>query len=502
MQKISLAQKLLLIVFGIVLCLILLEIGMRAAGFIYLSAQEYRNWVSLKQKGAYRILCLGESTTALGDKDSYPRQLEGILNQYNIGIKFSVINKGIPATNTTVILSDLEKNIAQYRPDMVITMTGVNDGGTHMAYKEKNSVEKNSSFFTSLKIYTLAKFIYLHILSKEKEFLGIHNDSKYIRGVLQGNLQSCPKDYRGYIDLAFSYKTNQDFAKAEAMFKKAIELNPKNDSGYFHLGWCYKDDADYVNAERAFKKAIELNPKNSGAHMALGWIYKEKGDCINAEQAFKRAIEVDPKDDKNYNGLGWLYDTYGCNDPVKAEEMFKKAIELNPKDSGAYMGLGWCYRRNSDYANAEKAFKKAIELDPENDKAYSNLAMLYNEFGNYQAGQVIINKLNSIMLQRYNPLTRYNYQKLKNIVTGRRIKLVCVQYPVRGIEPLKKMFESQEGIIFVDNEEVFKEALKTAKYSDYFQDIFAGDFGHCTPKGNRLLAGNIAKVILKEVFKK
>jgi len=32
--------------------------------------------------------------------------------------------------------------------------------------------------------------------------------------------------------------------------------------------------------------------------------------------------------------------------------------------------------------------------------------------------------------------------------------------------------------------------------------MFGGDFGHCTPKGNRLLATNIADVILKEVFHK
>jgi len=34
------------------------------------------------------------------------------------------------------------------------------------------------------------------------------------------------------------------------------------------------------------------------------------------------------------------------------------------------------------------------------------------------------------------------------------------------------------------------------------RDMFGGDFGHCTQKGNKLLAGNIADVILKEVFGK
>jgi hypothetical protein len=74
-----------------------------------------------------------------------------------------------------------------------------------------------------------------------------------------------------------------------------------------------------------------------------------------------------------------------------------------------------------------------------------------------------------------------------------------VQYPVRSVEPLKKMVG--EDAAFVDNEKVFKDALKKANYDEYFSDLFGGDFGHCTPKGNRLLAQQVASVILKEVFK-
>ena len=49
----------------------------------------------------------------------------------------------------------------------------------------------------------------------------------------------------------------------------------------------------------------------------------------------------------------------------------------------------------------------------------------------------------------------------------------------------------------MDNKEVFKEALKNGSYEDYFEDRFAGDFGHCTGKGNYILAENVAKSILK-----
>jgi len=71
-----------------------------------------------------------------------------------------------------------------------------------------------------------------------------------------------------------------------------------------------------------------------------------------------------------------------------------------------------------------------------------------------------------------------------------------------GIESLKKMLEDRENIVFVDNETVFKEALKQGKYGNCFTDSFGGEFGHCTPKGNRLLAENIGNIILNECFNK
>lgn len=88
--KTSFRQKILLIILGLSLTFVILEIGLRLEGFVLLSIQEYKNRVSLKQKGTYRIMCLGESTT----QGQYPGFLEEILNQRNIGIRFSVIDKG------------------------------------------------------------------------------------------------------------------------------------------------------------------------------------------------------------------------------------------------------------------------------------------------------------------------------------------------------------------------------------------------------------------------
>jgi hypothetical protein len=100
------------------------------------------------------------------------------------------------------------------------------------------------------------------------------------------------------------------------------------------------------------------------------------------------------------------------------------------------------------------------------------------------------------------PVTAANYRKLKSILDARGIRIVCVQYPMRSVEPLEKIFEDARGVIFVDNERLFKEAVTQGGYREYFRDFFAGDFGHCTYKGNKLLAGNIADAILREIFGK
>ena len=120
MGKVSIKKKLELILFGLFLCMVILEAGLRIGGFILLSLQKYKNNRVFKQKGAYRIICLGESTTASGGKYSYPNQLEEILNKSDVGIKFSVINSGVSGIDSAGILSQLEKNLDKYTPDMAI----------------------------------------------------------------------------------------------------------------------------------------------------------------------------------------------------------------------------------------------------------------------------------------------------------------------------------------------------------------------------------------------
>ena len=128
---------------------------------------------------------------------------------------------------------------------------------------------------------------------------------------------------------------------------------------------------------------------------------------------------------------------------------------------------------------------------------------MYEEMGKPELAKEYAKKANTARLGYYKPVTVNNYHKLKEVLDKRGIRLVCVQYPMRNIGPLKRIFEgNEEGIIFVDNERIFRDAVKKDGSRAYFKDMFGGDFGHCTPKGNRILAENIASIILREVFGK
>lgn len=398
---VPLRQKVLLAILGVFLSFVFFEIILRLAGFVLLSLQEHRNLRSIWQKGAYRIMCLGESTTAFRGNDSYSSQLEQVLNEQNIGVKFSVINKGIAGINTSYIISHLEENLNRYKPDMVITMMGINDIVEYLPYNEQQP-SKAALFFKSFRIYKLAKLMCLHIIAKLKES-GIYR-----------------------------FGGNNIFTKLWVIFSGVTLKGHRN------------NQINFIQREELLKENLEPDTEKERLHTGLGWFYRERGDHINVEEAFKKALALNPRNDWAYIGLGWFYrDQKRYN---KVEELFKKAVDANPKNDWAYIWLARCYIDEKKHDQAEESFKKALELNPKNDFAYDGLVLVYEQMGKYEHAQEYYKKADKIRLDYYNPMTRNNYRKLKEVLDKYWIKLICVQYPMRSIEPLKKIFENQKAL--------------------------------------------------------
>lgn len=526
MKRIRSTQKIALIVFGVFLCTVLLEAGLRLGGYIFLARQDQRNRISIRKKGAYRIMCLGESTTASGGKDSFPRQLERILNQRDTGIAFSVINKGVPYIDTHVIVSQLQGNLARYEPDMLITMMGINDRSDTVPYEDMRP-EGTTRSLTSFRTYKLARLLGLHIVNKASQIGGkeeedgitfspselrVINDLGEQEQILRRATEIDPKDERAYFELARWYGDQGRYGEAAEVFREATEI--AGERAYVEWGWYYiehgqydraasilevaVETGEYDSAKDIFREAIELDPRNASAYFAMGWWHKDQGEPEKAEEMFQRATRIDPENSRAYAELGWWYMDQGRYDEGKG--LFGRAIEIDPRNARAYFGLGWWHKNQGDHDKGEEMLRTAGQISPRDDAAYVGLGWWYLHEGKYEEAEEMFRRATRLRLEYFNPMTRRNYQRLRQVVMKKGIRLVCVQYPLRSVEVLKKMVDNKEGIIFVDNERSFKTALKYARYDEYFTDKFAGDLGHCTPKGNRLLATTIADVILKECF--
>jgi len=563
----SILQKAFFVISGLFLSLVILETGLRAGGFVLLSLQEYKNMLSLKQKGTYRIMCLGESTT----QDQYPGFLEKILNQRNIGITFSVIDKGLSGANTNIIVSQLEAYLDAYKPDMVVTMMGINDRDSLFFSNETvNNSPSPGSFLKSLRTYKLLNLLRRHVEAKIKEIkLNNKKDERQLGkktevNPLQKSTGACgeqgrtinpwdesivlsaqeeapdfspgftlkdalrykilgeeyrqdrkfpeaeqafkkslefdPKNYFVCVELAGIYRAQEKFPEAENVCRRAVELDPKNEQAYIELGEIYRHQWRFLEAEEMLKKALKLNPENELTCVLLGILYKDEARMSEAEQAFKRTLELNSKNVWAYTGLGEIYTKLGRLS--EAEGALKKGLECGSYDECLYVELGTTYMEQGKFSEAEDVFKKTLEFNPNSYWAHTGLESVYFKKGNSELFKEYMDKAGQLNHNDYLPRTIKNYLKLKQILDRKSVSLVCVQYPMLSIEPLKKIFEGVNGVIFVDNETIFKKAVENYGYKTYFKDMFAGDFGHCTAEGNRLLAENIAQAVLREIFNK
>ncbi len=452
MKNPTLIQKTFLTLLGMMLALVLLEAGLCLGGFVWTSIQQHRHRALISQRGTYRILCLGESTTA----GQYPPFLEEVLNQRKTGIKFNVIDKGIISTNTDVIVAQLESNLDAYHPDMVITMMGISDDGAHTPY-ETTPNSKFINFLKSCRTYKLARLFWFRLIIKPQTLGGSRPFSQQV-------VKKDAVEYKRLVEQGNAYRGLRKFPEAEEAYGKAIEIDPKNDWAHVELGDNYGDQGKYPEAEESYQSAIALNPKNDRA-------YFELGDACEYQRKY-----------------------------FEAERAYKKAFDLNPQNERVCSKLGLFYQRQGKYSEAVRSFKEFIERNPRNEAAYEALGVFYEALGDSELAGESIKKAKELRLAHYGSNTAANYRELKTILDKRGIAYVCVQYPMRDVESLKRVFQGdRQGVTFVDNEQLFKEAVQKAGPQEYFKKMFGIDFNYCTEKGNRLLAENIASAILGEV---
>lgn len=523
-------QKIGLFLFALGISFLVLEGGLRLGGWVFILLQEKGNRPNVAVGEEYRILCLGESTTALGGEQAYPRQLERILNSRQSLIQFKVFNKGVPATTTDQIVAKVESYLDHYHPQLVVVMMGINDPQNLV---KRNWREKVARYSKAFKLFDM---LAAHLAAKKKETVPDFIEQQIAKLDHQADANSA---LRLVIEIAKAnlYRSANRPQQEKDAILKALSFDEKSAQAWQLLGIYYDRHAEYEKALEALRKAYDFGsaaiklsslermaqaykllndsekaekiyrdilthwPQHPQVSGALGDIFLEQGKYQEAVELYRRQIAIDPRQVAVYGKLAHCYRRLGQVQMI--DQVFGSGVKVNPDEPEILYEWGYSLLEDKKYIQAEKYFLEALRLNKDdqrgvNERIYERLRECYQVVNKRDQ----LEQLNHVLRresEKYNPTTQKNYLYLAKILADRKIPLVAVQYPRRSVAPLVAMLSSMPAIVLVDNQQVFEEALREHSYNDLFTDRFAGDFGHCTPKGNAILAGHIAEKILREL---
>jgi Flp pilus assembly protein TadD len=179
-----------------------------------------------------------------------------------------------------------------------------------------------------------------------------------------------PHDVEALSALAELQRSGKKYVEAAATYDRAIAAVgiPQRDNWtlFYFRGICYERSKQWPKAEADFKKALELYPDQPLVLNYLGYSWVDQG--LNLEDAFKmlrRAVELRPNDGYIVDSLGWAH--FKLGQYAEAAETLEKAINLKPSDPVLNDHLGDAYWRVDRRIEAHFQWNHARDMgaDPE-----------------------------------------------------------------------------------------------------------------------------------------
>jgi protein O-mannosyl-transferase len=134
------------------------------------------------------------------------------------------------------------------------------------------------------------------IKSNFATYLGEHGKYAESAKLLESVLPELSDWYVNY-NLGHDYYELNRLPEAVIFLSRAVSIDPNKPGPYLGLGLAWLRLKDFDRAEAAFRKAIELQPDGYGFHFALGMVLKERGQSAAALEQFKLELAINPDDE-------------------------------------------------------------------------------------------------------------------------------------------------------------------------------------------------------------
>jgi tetratricopeptide (TPR) repeat protein len=116
-----------------------------------------------------------------------------------------------------------------------------------------------------------------------------------------------PNNFQFLNDISSILFDNRDFRESIPYLEKIAEIDPKLASNWNLLAFCRLKIGQYAKAELLFKKALELDDQDATTNFDLGMFYKNQERYEMALEYLKKASKLNLKDDFVWFMLGHAY---------------------------------------------------------------------------------------------------------------------------------------------------------------------------------------------------
>lgn len=429
------------------------------------------------------LICIGESTTGMGLTESYPSQLQMMLDQFFPQKKIKVINAGQPGEDSYQIYDHLPRFIKAHNPTLAILMVGINDGIWKGKIKER--VSFNPLFNKLLGWSRISKLYHLMKLNFEQ--------------IKQSKIDAARKDSRiSSIAMEGSVFPHAKFIKQHPEHRLVIDALEKIRDGKINsaiqdLDIFAKSDAQllcdffYLSTEgftptmaKLTTRYCELaqlhNPNDIAVYKKLFNIYTRTQMWDLAKNTLDTIKKVPGKEVLHFNLTIDYY--YRANRIDEARgfifQHFKNINAHNLKQK-VYQGTYAPILRSLDLVKTQEAERIRNLLEPPKSTV----------------------RTTSSKKPRFkSDFTTKNYRSIANYLKAHGVDVFAMEYPNLKVKNLKTRIQGLE-IPIVSNYQPFNEMLKSQPWDMFFTDRFAGDFGHFTKFGAQLVAINVIQSLVE-----
>jgi tetratricopeptide (TPR) repeat protein len=205
----------------------------------------------------------------------------------------------------------------------------------------------------------------------------------------------------------FTTTSIDEYRKAEALFKQALERDAQNMSALIGLGSFHTNvavqrlapdaDAHFDMARDILNQAVQREPRNANALYTLGILLQGTGKIREALDLFRKVTELNPSNAGAHAHTGHAMARLG--EAEKGIEHIRYAMRLSPKDSAHAIWhefTGNAQLELSRYAGAIESFEQSAAIAPRYPRAWAGLAAAHALSGDRANAQAAIEKLKAV----------------------------------------------------------------------------------------------------------